>query len=796
MHIEVGGGHMPKIIGDSPQGRGLRATRMKQRSKLQSTGRKAFVSQNGSSAGRKSRGHTELQSSQPEPPFRRTLFVLCSLAAFLLAVYLMLPDSFADRRHSDNDNSPDTESENCVDCGEADSGISCEVLMSEAKYILDNKPRKEWEHALDLLQICALQELDNPLPRWNLVAALVQLGRTEEAVEFIDQALTLDPTNSDYLKTGGTFLAQNGYHDEAVVCLELFLALSLRTSWDQLLASISIQREDEWVFLYRDVGEDVVSVFEVLLASYLKTKALIKSGYLYKVIIGLQGVDVDPELLFAYSSFSFGLGDIATGIKYHRTYMEMKYINEGYGDLEQAYEVITAHSLRLLTAGTDTHISSIARNLLMSGELVWDELVYNCNLGEADVIHYDSFVRRTDLRRLFIKCLLVQNVIQQLLQDGAVEYTANIFGWNPILQLAALGSSEAVSQLLAHRADPQSRTVLAHTALHVAAIRGSYEVVSPLLQAGLRAGDEDYFNRTALDVACLHNWSAKPFASALGVSLPDGCPTKPKQAPLLKHSPQGGWLGSGVKLPEQLTTDRCDFDILEEVDVNSFTFNFLSLERPVLIRNAAKMPEIKRLLQLWQRSKFEQEYGNLEVTEVDVPFAESFGYSTSTATTIRAFLSKLKQQHKEYKETESPNSLSHSKCIFENVNLYSPLLKNLQNLTFLNPDIGVTKMQFHLGPALSGFPLHFRKSSWNLLVYGESRWFLHPPDRTIYSSQHPWDWWRREYSEQQSSGALECVQRSGEVLFVPEMWGQASLSLRESVGVTAEFVYGSSEFSI
>lgn len=43
---------------------------------------------------------------------------------------------------------------------------------------------------------------------------------------------------------------------------------------------------------------------------------------------------------------------------------------------------------------------------------------------------------------------------------------------------------------------------------------------------------------------------------------------------------------------------------------------------------------------------------------------------------------------------------------------------------------------------------------------------------------------------------MECVQESGDIVFVPEGWGHAVLNLAESVGFASEFQWGGSEFAI
>ena len=195
------------------------------------------------------------------------------------------------------------------------SGLSCSQLMNGAKAILDKRPKEEWEHALDLLATCALQEPENAAPRWNLAVVLDQLDREDEALNFLDEALDLEPNNLEYLKTGGAMLSRKGYHTEAIRCLERFLERSLHVPrWDELLASISIQREDEWNFLFE--VDDIIYIFEVLQTSYLSEKKLIKAGYLYKILIGLKGDTAELDLMAAYSFFAQFLHSALSGERF------------------------------------------------------------------------------------------------------------------------------------------------------------------------------------------------------------------------------------------------------------------------------------------------------------------------------------------------------------------------------------------------------------------------------------------------------------------------------------------------
>ena len=673
-----------------------------------------------------------------------------------------------------------------------DSGLDCNRLMELAKDIVDTRPTTEWEPALNFLVTCALQEPSNAAPRWNLAVILLEMDHVDESLEFMDHALTLDQSNLEYLKSGGMFLSRIGLHSKVISCLEHYLEVALRVpSWEQLLASISVQREDEWMFLY-DAGDDVVEILEILQTAYLHEFSLIKAGYLYKIIIGLKGDEVNMSLLISYSFFAFNLGDLLTGIKYLRLFTERQYVMKGYGDLVQAYEVVTAHSLRLFTAGFDSQIISIGKNLLIGGDLVWDELVYNCELTSQDYFNYTIRVLQSELRRILIKCVLVQNVIKNLIDGGAVVYAENIFGWTPLLHASALGSVDVVNILLKNRADPQSRTVLAHTSLHVAAMKGTFDVISPIIQGGLKPDEVDYFNRTALHVACMHGWSAVGMAESLGQKLPLNCPPRPVYRPPPKLLSYGGWLSSSLTLPKELTSERCDFDVLGTTDIQTFVFDYLALQRPVIIRNATSIHSMKRLHQLWQRNKFMHEYGALVFNEVKIP---NFDPST-TKTSIKSFMEKMELFQEENRHLPI-ESIPHPNYTSEILPDDSPLLKEFMLPGVLDEElirINPLKIQFYLGPPLSGTPVHFQKNTWNILIYGQKRWFLYPPNRAFYSKEHVWDWWKWSYRK--SPDALECVQYPGDLVFVPDMWGHAEINLREGIGMASEFIYGSSEFSI
>ena len=79
---------------------------------------------------------------------------------------------------------------------------------------------------------------------------------------------------------------------------------------------------------------------------------------------------------------------------------------------------------------------------------------------------------------------------------------------------------------------------------------------------------------------------------------------------------------------------------------------------------------------------------------------------------------------------------------------------------------------------------HFHGAAINGLAFGAKLWRLAPPWRATYATAPAFFAFREE-----APGARTCVQRAGDVLFVPNNWGHAVLNLRTSVGVAAELSF-------
>ena len=108
-----------------------------------------------------------------------------------------------------------------------------------------------------------------------------------------------------------------------------------------------------------------------------------------------------------------------------------------------------------------------------------------------------------------------------------------------------------------------------------------------------------------------------------------------------------------------------------------------------------------------------------------------------------------------------------------------------------NQEVSVLR-QLSVGPPKAGAMPHFHGAAYNALQVGLRRWALVPPSAAVFSRVPALDHFRRLRfgggGEQEAAEWVDVVQRPGDVLWVPELWGHATLSLAESVAVAVEYV--------
>merc|ERR1712176_1446665 len=113
----------------------------------------------------------------------------------------------------------------------------------------------------------------------------------------------------------------------------------------------------------------------------------------------------------------------------------------------------------------------------------------------------------------------------------------------------------------------------------------------------------------------------------------------------------------------------------------------------------------------------------------------------------------------------------------------------------------VRQPQLGVGFRNAGAPMHMHHSALNALFAGKKRWWLVPPSASFWSFEPMAGWPSSKlYADLREKGLVfESVQQAGDLMFVPEGWGHATLLEGDNqgygVGIGQEFIPNSSIFS-
>jgi JmjC domain, hydroxylase len=261
-----------------------------------------------------------------------------------------------------------------------------------------------------------------------------------------------------------------------------------------------------------------------------------------------------------------------------------------------------------------------------------------------------------------------------------------------------------------------------------------------------------------------------------GIDTAKVAPPPPRTAIASSEGDTGGWGGSA-----RLGSGACEIQVVDfAVTTDAKMRELMSNEVPLLVRNgtSSKFSSLRRLL---EKTAFVRSYGLMATSVGEVP------YQRPRSTTIGSYVELLEGETTEY--------------LFQSLPLGHPLRNEIEQHfpTWAGPSYPEERqVQLAIGPKGSGAPPHYHKAAVNTLFYGHKKWFLFPPKDAIYSSSSSASWVNRGLAESRLAGRTiyECEQRPGEVLFIPDFWGHATLNLEPSVAVASEFMTPRMEFEI
>ena len=97
-----------------------------------------------------------------------------------------------------------------------------------------------------------------------------------------------------------------------------------------------------------------------------------------------------------------------------------------------------------------------------------------------------------------------------------------------------------------------------------------------------------------------------------------------------------------------------------------------------------------------------------------------------------------------------------------------------------------SNFQLNIGHPRAGASVHYHHPTTSALLYGLKHWFMYPPNDAFYNTESIHQWYHGSYKRLKEKGIrpLECMQQSGDVIFIPDAWAHGILYLRESISVS------------
>ncbi|KAJ8609236.1 hypothetical protein CTAYLR_008063 [Chrysophaeum taylorii] len=436
----------------------------------------------------------------------------------------------------------------------------------------------------------------------------------------------------------------------------------------------------------------------------------------------------------------------------------------------------------------------------------------------------------------------VADVARALVAFGADASARDDDGRAPAHYCAQGGFVEALKVIAA--ASPGSAALAAEakhgsTPAHLAALWGQAETLRALV-VDLKADPDirDNHGHSVRDLALgpgapVSPWLAEDpeFATALGGFGGGGfggAPVRRRWKRDLDRNHGGGWRPANARDVDILAgeaDDFCDFDVVDAADVDGQTLfeKYLAKNRPVLLRGIVDTPEWDAARAAYGVEDLVKTHGSASVTVSAIPYAKKFSsdlgarglaLSEYVVEMLNATLDREKypwyvfRGHPVNRMPDEPDSgwfvpadlIPPPDAILDAFSRAADLAtpkadrppggREEDNLAGKNRFWPFVNVQWALGSAGSGAPMHFHNTAWNACIYGAKRWIAYPPAYNLMSNDQIRLWDETIKPAQESIAgqpkAFECIQRRGDVAIIPELWGHGVLNLQDTVAVATE----------
>lgn len=285
----------------------------------------------------------------------------------------------------------------------------------------------------------------------------------------------------------------------------------------------------------------------------------------------------------------------------------------------------------------------------------------------------------------------------------------------------------------------------------------------------------------------------------------------------------------------------CAFPVIDYADTASWTLERWDeqVKLPFVLRGFVNLwPGAK----LWKRTTFLEKYGD---NDVKVGVQSGIIYQNGRAEVSHKFKDYLsdirksvKASKKAGKEVEAVTkasmrkkqiNISQDNILFEPFAFDNSIMQSLPELAseYTTPPIfgKATNMRpkslrdlkwmpmLSLGPTRAGLPFHEHAETWLGVTHGAKRWLVYPPSVSapkcvslktnvmwpvsvwfdkLYKELSAYPFPRLdEYNQPKLAGSkgyrpLECVQKAGELVYLPALWSHLTMNIGETLGVGAQ----------
>uniref|UniRef100_A0A7S3GSE1 JmjC domain-containing protein n=1 Tax=Spumella elongata TaxID=89044 RepID=A0A7S3GSE1_9STRA len=271
----------------------------------------------------------------------------------------------------------------------------------------------------------------------------------------------------------------------------------------------------------------------------------------------------------------------------------------------------------------------------------------------------------------------------------------------------------------------------------------------------------------------------------------------------LAPSADGGWQTKRLASGDAFVAAKGDARIAEVhvetlPDNKNFFAQYLNTGTPAIFRrklssSADEKDSVLVTQKVFEKEHFLSQYGDVSVPAASIPYASSFGI-TQMQSTIRQVANSPDTAEAPLYTFCTPSPQWAPRLLTD-----VPVPRSIHRLKGREGDSGVgeidpvlaswnLEIQFYLGAAGTGAPVHFHGHALNTLAYGEKQWLLYPPVNAFYSTKPSQELFSSASADAvDESGAIRVTQRAGDVLYVPPLWGHATLNTAQSIGVAHEF---------